>query len=485
MGIETFTYTSSFNPLWPTSTDPKSEGDNHFRGMKGAIQATFPNLSGAMTCSQGELNILDGATLSTAELNLLDGVTSTTVELNKLTGMTATTAELNRLVGVTGLIQTQIDSKGAITGQTWTGTHVLPATTSIGNVSATEISYLDGVTSALQGQIDAKAPLASPALTGIPTAPTAGVGTNTTQVATMAAIVAAGLTSALPGQSLGFLWSSGPGTAAFSQTHTGYAQKESKGANIACAATIDLTAATGNLVHITGSTGPITDITIASGAEYSVVWDSTPTIMHNASKIILPGGADITVAAGDQWDIRGDGTNVARVKITRADGRPVRIAAYELVATITPTAAANIDFLTTFSATYDDYMIVANGLTISGAGGQNLAIRLANGGAPDSASNYWINAISSGNAVTAQIFGSGTVGVSVVITLTNVNDASGRNKAINFQGVGEASVGTYSVVSGAIAYVKAATVSGFRLFASSGNSFAATGEVRVYGIKRT
>ena len=39
---------------------------------------------------------------------------------------------------------------------TFTGTVVLPSTTSIGNVSNTEISYLDGVTSALQTQIDAK-----------------------------------------------------------------------------------------------------------------------------------------------------------------------------------------------------------------------------------------------------------------------------------------------------------------------------------------
>ena len=75
----------------------------------------------------------------------------------------------------------------------------------VANVSDTEIGYLDGVTSAIQTQIDAKlasstasstyatiandnlkAPLASPALTGVPTAPTASVATNTTQIATTA-----------------------------------------------------------------------------------------------------------------------------------------------------------------------------------------------------------------------------------------------------------------------------------------------------------
>ena len=40
---------------------------------------------------------------------------------------------------------------------TFTGTVVLPSTTSIGNVDATEISYLDGVTSNIQTQLNAKA----------------------------------------------------------------------------------------------------------------------------------------------------------------------------------------------------------------------------------------------------------------------------------------------------------------------------------------
>ncbi len=42
---------------------------------------------------------------------------------------------------------------------TFTGTVVLPSTTSIGNVSNTEIEYLDGVTSAIQTQINAKSSL--------------------------------------------------------------------------------------------------------------------------------------------------------------------------------------------------------------------------------------------------------------------------------------------------------------------------------------
>jgi hypothetical protein len=121
--------------------------------------------------------------------------------------------EIGYLDGVTSPIQTQIDTKLAsataastyapIASPTFTGTVVLPSTTSVGNVSSTELGYLDGVTSAIQTQIDAKyssasastdlalkANLASPALTGTPTAPTATLGTNTTQIATTAFVKA-------------------------------------------------------------------------------------------------------------------------------------------------------------------------------------------------------------------------------------------------------------------------------------------------------
>lgn len=57
-------------------------------------------------------------------------------------------------------------------------------------VTPTELAYLSGVTSAIQTQFGLKAPLASPALTGTPTAPTATLGTNTTQIATTAFVIA-------------------------------------------------------------------------------------------------------------------------------------------------------------------------------------------------------------------------------------------------------------------------------------------------------
>jgi hypothetical protein len=56
---------------------------------------------------------------------------------------------------------------------------------------ATASAALASAVSDLEDDLNLKAPLASPDLTGIPTAPTAVLGTNTTQVATTAFVDAA------------------------------------------------------------------------------------------------------------------------------------------------------------------------------------------------------------------------------------------------------------------------------------------------------
>ena len=81
-------------------------------------------------------------------------VDTTTIQA-RVTNVTDT--EIGYLDGVTSAIQTQIDTKAPIASPTFTGTVVLPATTSIDTVSATEISYLDGVSSAIQTQLNTKA----------------------------------------------------------------------------------------------------------------------------------------------------------------------------------------------------------------------------------------------------------------------------------------------------------------------------------------
>jgi hypothetical protein len=63
-------------------------------------------------------------------------------------------------------LTTDLAAKAPLADPTFTGTVVLPSTTSIGNVSATEIGYVDGVTSSIQTQLTARLPLAGGTMTG-------------------------------------------------------------------------------------------------------------------------------------------------------------------------------------------------------------------------------------------------------------------------------------------------------------------------------
>lgn len=58
-------------------------------------------------------------------------------------------------------LQTSLDAKANLAGPTFTGSVVLPATTSIGNVNSTELGYIDGVTSAIQTQLNNKSEAAT------------------------------------------------------------------------------------------------------------------------------------------------------------------------------------------------------------------------------------------------------------------------------------------------------------------------------------
>ena len=98
MAVETAPYINSLNVAWPDgAVDPKSDGDNHLRLIKNAIKNTFPNITGAVTPTQTNLNALTG---------LSGSVTST--QLNFLTGLTAN-------------VQTSLDAKAALAGAIFTG----------------------------------------------------------------------------------------------------------------------------------------------------------------------------------------------------------------------------------------------------------------------------------------------------------------------------------------------------------------------------
>lgn len=177
MGLETVTYISDLNPLWPLGAlpDRKSEGDNHLRNIKSSLLNTFSAITGPVTVTQVEINYLSGVTSNVqvqlnAKAPLASPTFTGTVVLPAATSIgTVTQAEILALSGVSSAIQTQLNGKGAITGQTWTGTHdftgatvtvptLAPGTTgngaaSVGFVAATAFSSaLPGISAATDGK---------------------------------------------------------------------------------------------------------------------------------------------------------------------------------------------------------------------------------------------------------------------------------------------------------------------------------------------
>jgi hypothetical protein len=201
MAVDPATTIPAFDTTKPTSSDLVSEGENNFQHIKTVLKTTFPNLGGAWNATQ---------------------------------------TEANYLVGVTSSIQTQLNAKGAIAGQTWTGSHsftgatVTVATQAQGNsttnaastafvqtewttrlpnysvpitASSAELNYSVGVTSGIQGQINAKGAISGQAWTGAHsftggsiTVPTQSAGDSSTNAASTAFVAAAAFSAALPGQ---------------------------------------------------------------------------------------------------------------------------------------------------------------------------------------------------------------------------------------------------------------------------------------------
>lgn len=345
--------------------------------------------------------------------------------------------------------------KGNITNQVWLGTHAFPATTS-------------GVTAAFGSSGTAYATLDF--VNAVATsAVLPGQGGNAGKFLQTNGTVAS-WADPFPTQTLGWLRSTGSALS-FTQTHTGYAQNEVKGADIASAGTINLTTATGNLLHLTGTTN-VTAITIPVGARRTMISDGVLTLTHSAS-LLCPGGANITTAANDRWDVVGDTAGATIVNYTRADGAPPK-PGMMLLATLTPTAAANVDFLTTCTSAFDNYQIFFQALIPSAD--DQFAMRVANAGVVDTAANY-----GTGTNMTMglTVESTGSKGISGSLIFSNTNDATGlkgSNGAVSYLRDTAAYEGQQFNLS-----YKGIAVSGFRFYWAAGSNFVASGKIRIYG----
>lgn len=185
-------------------------------------------------------------------------------------------------------------------------------------------------------------------------------------------------------------------------TFSGARINEAKGADVVSASTIDLDAATGNLVDVTGTTA-ITAITLSAGREAVVRFTGVLTLTNGAS-LVLPGGANITTAAGDFAIFRGYAAGVVRcVVYTKASGQSlVATASY---ATFSAAVAANALTFTLQAGVplqfSDGTVITSNVATLTISSGSTLGtsngraervwlVAMKNSGAPDLACiNTW------------------------------------------------------------------------------------------------
>lgn len=439
MGLETTVNIADLVKTNPASSDPKSQGDDHLRNIKTALLNDFAGFAGAVIVTGVDGGAADAYTLTPA--NALVAYTSKMlIEFTPAATNLTTTPTLN------------ISSLGAKTIKSVSNGALLAGDIVLGTPT---LAIYDGTSVRL-------------------------IGPTKNYIDQLA------FSAALPTQSLGFLRSDGA-VAAFTQTHTGYAQNEVKGADIASAGTINLTTATGNLVHITGTT-TITAITIPVGAERTVIFDGILTLTHGAA-LLLPGAANITTAANDRAIVRGDTAGAVVTSYTRADGRPLITSAYELLGTsVFTTPAANIDFLTTFTSVYDKYVIEIRAVAATST--DNLAIRLAKTGVVDSTAVYYTpvspgSALSSGATQATLASNVNTVFPLVMtVEVRNTNDATNNLKGIGLRGLYQtAAPSTLSTVMEG-AYASANAMTGFRLFFTGGANFASAA-VRVYGVRNT
>ncbi len=84
-------------------------------------------------------------------------------------------------------------------------------------------------------------------------------------------------------------------------TETIWAESQiwAKGADVTAAGALDLDASAGNLFDVTGNTAITSIGTVGIGFVAFIQFDGTPVLTHHATNLILPGGVNILMQAGD------------------------------------------------------------------------------------------------------------------------------------------------------------------------------------------
>jgi hypothetical protein len=113
--------------------------------------------------------------------------------IGTMTGSASVITSSTTFADAPAQLQNQVSLKANLSGPTFTGTVVLPSTTSVGSVSSTELGYIDGVTSSIQTQFSTLSNQLS-YLTNNVVASTANTLTLTSSVTTQTTILTCNMT---------------------------------------------------------------------------------------------------------------------------------------------------------------------------------------------------------------------------------------------------------------------------------------------------
>ncbi|MBF0171741.1 MAG: hypothetical protein HQK87_11780, partial [Nitrospinae bacterium] len=353
MGLETGSYISALVATNPVgATDPKSQGDDHLRFIKAKILETFPNITGAVTASHTELNLIASVN-SLARFAAAGGTDTITVSYTNSVRLVDGVEFLVRAAGANTITNPVFDPIGVAATVTMTIASPCVVThTAHGRYEAEPVVFTTsgalptGLTAGTTYYI--KSPTTNtynvaetPGGTAIDTSGsqsgthTATVGKHTLYKQGGAALVAGDIVGAGHEVTIrfrqnparyelldaGYLSSSGGTLAGVLNLKTGTLISISASLSGTTAA-LNLTSATGNGLHIAG-TLTVSTVTLGSGMFRTVIFDGDAKLLHHATKLNLPGEANITAATNDRATFWSDGTTVYCIDYTKANGAPV------------------------------------------------------------------------------------------------------------------------------------------------------------------
>lgn len=113
MGLESATFINGLVESNPTSSDNANQGDNHLRLIKSTLKATFPNITGAVTVTQADLNAGPTALANRLRVDTNAQGLTTTQQLNARTNLGLANTD-NLAEGTTNQYFTQARARNAI-----------------------------------------------------------------------------------------------------------------------------------------------------------------------------------------------------------------------------------------------------------------------------------------------------------------------------------------------------------------------------------